>query len=55
MKALRDQPCQHCGGTGRIRLKHGTRYAYKLGCRCDRCRAANATYHRELYGRRLNK
>ena len=24
--------------------KHGTRYAYITGCKCDECRKANATY-----------
>ena len=25
-------------------LTHGTRYGYQRGCRCVRCRAANAGY-----------
>ncbi len=24
--------------------RHGTRYGYKLGCRCDRCRIADKRY-----------
>jgi hypothetical protein len=28
--------------------EHGTRSAYKKGCRCELCRAANARYKREL-------
>lgn len=24
--------------------RHGTRYGYNLGCRCDRCKVANKRY-----------
>lgn len=30
-------------------MTHGTRKAYKLGCRCLLCKAANADYQRQLY------
>jgi hypothetical protein len=28
-------------------VKHGTRYAYKRGCRCDPCRVAHTEYQWE--------
>jgi WhiB family redox-sensing transcriptional regulator len=31
-------------GRGRNGARCGTRWAYRLGCRCDECREANATY-----------
>jgi len=34
-------------GKGRIK-KHGTRYAYVEGCRCEDCRKANAQYQLKL-------
>ena len=33
-------------------MTHGTRYAYRSGCRCDECRAWNARTQREKYARR---
>ncbi len=33
-------------------MKHGTRWSYLNGCRCDLCTAANTDYHRELRHRR---
>ena len=34
------------------RRRHGTRRRYVLGCRCERCRAANAAAWRQGYARR---
>lgn len=31
---------------------HGTRARYNQGCRCDRCRAANASYMRQFKKRK---
>jgi excisionase family DNA binding protein len=34
------------------RIKHGGRYAYELGCRCDACRSRWNHYHRTAQNRR---
>jgi hypothetical protein len=34
------------------RLKHGGRYAYEIGCRCDACRGRWNDYHRKARNRR---
>ena len=33
---------------------HGTRWRYETGCRCDDCRAAQASYQRRYRQRRAN-
>lgn len=37
------------------RLEHGTPFAYGRGCRCDRCKAANAAYHLDWHNRKKAK
>lgn len=32
-------------------VRHGTRFGYKSGCRCNECRAANATHSRTMRAR----
>lgn len=34
-----------------VEIRHGTTAAYRRGCRCDRCRAANAADHRARIAR----
>jgi len=40
--------CLRCGGTGKHWVakppKHGKNTTYVLGCRCQKCTAAHATY-----------
>ena len=35
-------------------MKHGTRYCYQDGCRCDACREAQSQYHRDYLERKEN-
>jgi hypothetical protein len=37
-----------------IKMKHGTRYCYQDGCRCDACREAQSQYHRDYLERKEN-
>jgi hypothetical protein len=41
----------YCKG---MAVRHGTRYGYKGGCRCDECRAAQAAYQARYRDRVLN-
>jgi hypothetical protein len=35
-------------------MRHGTRYCYQDGCRCDACREAQSQYHRDYLERKEN-